>query len=58
MVEHQARDLEVRVQIPVQVHIFLLIFNLDIHLSISEGRRKQEGLQGKIENIKLFIYLV
>ena len=31
MVEPQARDLEVRVRVPVQIHIFLLKFNkLDI----------------------------
>ena len=32
MVERQARDLEVRVRIPVQVQIFLLKFNLVMSL--------------------------
>ena len=31
MVEHQARDLEVRVRIPVQIQIFLLIFTRCTH---------------------------
>ena len=32
MVERQARDLEVRVRIPVQVQIFLLKFNKEMML--------------------------
>ena len=52
MVERQARDLEVRVRVPVQVQIFLLKFdkfNKASHVSVYGQNRKT--LKAEIEEI-------
>ena len=45
MIQHQVRDLEVRVQIPVQVQLFLLKFMefMNINISVSNAKTKQSG---------------